>query len=166
MPAATDPARLEPRRGSGAGRAVALVIGSLLALLGVALLVAGGTALWFAHQRDANGDMTGATATASTPTAALASERMTLDGMGGAPSRWTGEVRISVRSTDGAPVFLGIARQGDAADYLAGTAYDRVTVQDGQPYGRHPSVRYHRAVGDLRSLPAPADQGFWTVSAH
>lgn len=155
-----------PQRGVGAGEAVALVAGSLLALLGVAVLVAGGTATWFANQRDSRGYMMGATATASTPTAALVSERMTLTGMPGGRSGRAGTVRVSVHRTDGAPVFVGIARDSDAAAYLAGTAYDRVTLQGGWPYGRHPFARYHRMDGDLRSLPAPADRRFWVASAH
>jgi hypothetical protein len=155
-----------PRRGIGAGRAVALVVGSLLTLLAVAVLVAGGTAAWFANHRDTHGYMTGATATASTSTAALVSEPMTFAGMSGPGSDWVGDVRISVRSTDGTPVFVGVARASDAAAYLAGSAYDRVTVQGEEPYGRrHPWVRYHRMGGDLRSMPTPADQKFWAVSA-
>lgn len=155
-----------PRRGTTAGRAVALVAGSLLALLGVALLVAGGTAAWFANHQDGHGNMMGATVTASTSTAALVSEPMSVAGMRGPRADWAGDVRISVRGTGGAPVFVGIARQHDVAAYLAGTAYDRVTMQSGEPYGRHPGVRQHRADGAVRSLPAPGDQRFWVASAH
>lgn len=161
---ATNPG--PPQRGTRAGKAVALVVGSLLALLGVAVLVAGGTAAWFANHRDSHGYMMGATVTASTSTAALVSERMTIAGMRGHRSDWVGDVRISVRGTDGTPVFVGVARASDAAAYLAGTAYDRVTVQGEDPYGRRPLVRHHRMDGDLRSLPTPADQRFWAASAH
>lgn len=154
-----------PQRGIDAYRAVALVVGSLLALLGVAVLVTGGTAAWFANHRDSHGYMMSEAGTASTRTAALVSQRMTLSGMHDG-SDWVGTVRVSVRGTDGAPVFVGIARESDAAAYLAGTAYDRVSMRGEEPYGRHPWARSQRVDGDLRPLPSPAGQRFWVASAN
>lgn len=156
-----------PPRGVSGGRAVALVIGSLVAVLSIVILVAGGTAAWFANQRDAHGSMMGGTATASTSTAALVSEPMTMGGTHGTRFDWAGDVRVSVQSTDGAPIFVGIARTDDAAAYLAGTAHDRMTVVGGDgPYDHGPRIRHRHVSGALRSLPPPADRGIWVVSAH
>ncbi len=129
-PAAGAPAGTSTTRWTG-GRVTAVVLGSILVLLAVALLGAGGTALVFDRtQRDAAGYlMTGSTAF-STPTYALVSDGY----RAGAAGDWfvardvLGTVRI--RTTSGARVFVGVARASAVDSYLGsvrrevGTRFD------------------------------------------
>jgi hypothetical protein len=105
-----------------AGRIAALVVGSLLVLLSLALLGAGGTGVWAdLTQRDAGYVTTGAHRF-STSGSALATESTHL----GSPGvGWLyspdvlGTVRIRVMPLDSAsPLFAGIGRSADVDRYL------------------------------------------------
>jgi hypothetical protein len=110
-----------------AGRVVALVIGSLLALVSVGLLGAGGTAMWadLSH-RDAAGYVTSDVHGFSTAGSALATDPVELGDPG---ISWLyseivlGEVRIRVKPSDpGSTLFVGIAPTADVDRYLAGVS--------------------------------------------
>ena len=140
-------------------KVVSLVLGSLAALLALGLAI-GGVALLSLHatQRD-DGFYTTSSERFETPTYALTSEQVDL-GAGGVPFDPVDGVRISARSTEGRPVFVGIGRSADVTRYLAGTARDELTDVDFAPFRatleRHPGER----------APAPpAEQTFWAASA-
>jgi hypothetical protein len=142
-----------------------LVLGSLLALVALVLLLAGGALLW-AHgtQRDDNGYFTSGTERLATPTAALTVEDIDLSGISDAPG-WLlpdglGTVRIDARSADGRPLFVGIARAAEVNRYLAGVAHDEVTdvgVGSGTP-------NYRRTPGAARA--ADPSQVHWVARAR
>lgn len=109
-----------------AARVVSLVLGSLLALVSLALLAAGGAATWLDNtQRDAAGYLTSGTHTLSTGAYALTSDRIHL---GSAADIFTaasvlGTVRIRVTPIDPSkPVFVGVAPEATVAHYLAGSS--------------------------------------------
>lgn len=143
-----------------AGRIVALVSGSLLVLVSLALLGAGGTGIWAdATQRDA-GYVTTGTHTFSTSGWALATESTHLGspGVGWLYSPGLlGKVRIRATPLNtGQPLFVGIGRSSDVDRYLAGV--NRTVISDflGDKA---------QAVAGGRPGSAPGAQHFWVASS-
>jgi hypothetical protein len=129
------PSELEPaprrRRGWTGGRITALVLGSLLALISLAVLAAGGVATWADNtQRDSAGYLTTGTRVFATGSYALTSGKVYL-GSGSdpyAPANLLGTVRLRVTPTNPeTPVFVGIARQSAVDRFLAGVSHEDVT---------------------------------------
>lgn len=119
------PAR--PGGGWTAGRVIAVVIGSVLALVSLGLLGGGGTMMWADQALRQDGYVTTGTVTYSTSGSALASERMSM-GWGWLLTGLIGDVRLRVTATSpGTPVFVAIGPAGQVSAYLSGTAYTTVT---------------------------------------
>ena len=99
------------KTGWTAGRVVVVVLGSLAALLGVALVL-GGVALIVAHAsgRDSDGYYTTGTERLATGTYALTAEDIDLGSWGAdaVPKDVLGHVRIRAERPGGRPVFVGI----------------------------------------------------------
>jgi hypothetical protein len=118
----------------GLGRVVAVVLGSLLALIAAALLVAGGVAVVLDQtQRDASGYlMTGAHAY-DTSTYALVSDSYRTGSAGEwiTPRSLLGKVRIETQST--ASVFVGIGPARAVDHYLAGVRREVASRPDAGP---------------------------------
>jgi hypothetical protein len=161
-------ARSGPRtRGPSGGRIAALVAGSLLAVVALALVIGGGALLWGNGQKDEDGYVSTGTHGLHTSTYALATDNLDidLDGAG-----WLldndrlGHVRIQATSHNDKPVFVGIAPTRDVSNYLAQTAHSSVTdVEDG-PFSSF-DVTYRDHGGSVEPV-APAQQRFWAASAH
>jgi hypothetical protein len=155
------------------------VIGALLALLALALLGVGGTALWADRtQRDA-GYVTTDIHDFSTQGSALATESTEL---GSAGLGWLysptllGDVRIRVTPvSSGVPLFVGIGRSTDVDRYLTGVNHtvisefwgDETEAVDGGPAGTPPGtqdfwVASASGPGDQTVERDPAD-GSWSV---
>ncbi len=142
-----------------AGRITALAIGSLLVLLSLCLLGAGGTGLWADRTQRDDGYATTDVHHYSTTGSALATKRTEL---GAAGFGWLyspgilGKVRIRVTPEGSSPpLFVGIGPSADVDRYLAGVKHtviadfwkdDMETVGGGPP----------------RS--APGQQDFWVAS--
>ena len=110
-----------------AGRVIALVIGSLLALVALGLLGGGGTLIWADQALRQDGYVTTGTATYATSGYALASERVGL-GWGWLMTGLVGDVRLRVTAVGpGTPVFVAIGPADRVSAYLSGTAYATVT---------------------------------------
>jgi hypothetical protein len=162
LPEATPPRPEAVSRSSGwtAGRIIAIVVGALLVLLSLALLGAGGTALWADRTQRDGGYVTTDVHEFSTSSSALATVSTEL---GSAGIGWLysptllDEVRIRV--TPASPdlaLFVGIGPSTDVDRYLAGVNHTVITdfweekvetVAGGQP----------------RS--APTTQDFWVASS-
>jgi uncharacterized protein DUF4389 len=155
LAAETPPA--EQPSGGGAGRIALFVVGSIAALLAFAMLV-GGCAIVAVDrtQRDDDGFLMSPTQEFSTSTYAIVSESADIDvgGTDWAVKDFLGTVRI--RSESERPVFVGIARQADAAGYLDAVEHDVVTDFEDEP-------SYSRHTGGAPDTP-PADQTFWATS--
>jgi hypothetical protein len=146
-------------------RVVVIVLGSIVALLGFALLAGAGVLGWaLATQRDDAGYFTTSTERFRTPTAAITSRDIDL----GRPDDWWADrdiatVRIRAEAASGTPIFVGIARDATVARYLAGVPHDEITDVDYDPF--HATYRIHDARG-TRTAAAPTAQRFWVARAQ
>jgi hypothetical protein len=156
-PSAEAPAATQPG-GRGAGRLVLLIVGGIAALLAFAVL-AGGCAIVAVDQtqRDDDGFLMSPTKDFSTSTYAIVSKSADVDlnGADWAVKGFLGTVRI--RSESERPVFVGIAREADAAGYLGSVERDVVTDLDDEPH-------YSRQPGSAPANP-PGEETFWAASA-
>ncbi len=142
-----------------AGRVAALAIGTLLVLVGLALLAAGGTALWADRTQRDGGYVTSGAHEFSTSGSALVTEETEL---GSAGVGWLygpgllGKVRIRVTPRDpSSRLFVGIGRSAAVDRYLTGvgrTVISEFFKERVEPLGG----------GKARS--APATQNFWAAS--
>jgi hypothetical protein len=152
-----------PRR-STAGRIVAIVTGSITALVAIGLLAAGGLALWANGQKDADGYISTGTDHVATSTYALATENLDIDGdipaWVGSADRY-GKVRLTASSRDGKPVFVGIARTSDVSAYLSRSAHAVVTDFSTSPF----RATYSGRSGTRRPA-APGSERIWVASSQ
>jgi len=118
----------DPQVRMSGGRILALVIGIAVTLASVVGLTVGGALAWLDQgRRDTAGFVTSDKVTLSTSGYALTSENLTIDtGSTTLPHRWFGDSRVRVASTDGRPVFVGLASSADVRRYLAGVGYTTV----------------------------------------
>ena len=150
------------RRSSwSAGRIIALVIGSIVGLVSIFVLGAGGTALWAdLTLRDPAGYVTTGGHGFSTAGSALSTIPAELDSPGVGwlySSVLLGNVRIRVTPVNGhSDVFVGIASSSDAERYLSGVNHSVIAefwTDQLQPVDGHTPTA------------APATQDFWVASA-
>ena len=157
-PASEEAVVAAPPARRGARGVVLLVVGSIAALLAFALLVGGCAAVAVDRaQRDDDGFLMSPTEEFSTATYAIVSESadVDVDGPDWVAKDFLGTIRI--RSESERPVFVGIARESDVAEYLGGVEHAVVTEIGHEP-------RYAERQGDAPADP-PADQPFWAASA-
>ena len=143
----------------GPGRVAATALATITALVGVAAIAAGGTALAFDQtQRDASGYLTSNPASYSTGTYALESDSYRATGAG----EWAlardliGTIRIHSLSSH--PTFVGIAPASAAARYLAGVAHAEAGDLGAQ------SGDFHVHPGSAPNS-VPGAQHFWVARA-
>src|SRR4051812_3726487 len=147
-----EPGRTASRR----NRPVPLVIGILLALMGLPLLLGGLGLGWaVATQRDDDGFFSTPTEQLSTQTVALSSEVVNLGNAG--PNDWWADhhlatVRLSARSEGARAVFIGIAPSADVARYLGIASYDEISDLRSDPF-EYSLTR--RGIGGDLSTPPP-----------
>jgi hypothetical protein len=147
-----------------AGRIVAVVAAALVAVLGVGILLAGGTLVW-AHgtQRDSRGYYTSPVVRLDTATSAITAA-VDLDDLPG-DRDWladhpVGTVRIRAESRQERPLFVGIAPTAEVRSWLAGVAHERVRGANFDPF-----VARTALVRGGRIAEPPGEQEFWAVSA-
>jgi hypothetical protein len=149
-----------PAPGWTPGRVVAIVIGSLMALVSIGLLGAGGTALWAElSRRDAEGYVTSDVHTFSTAGSALTTDPVELGDPG---ISWfysgivLGEVRIRVTpSGPDSEMFVGIGPSADVDRYLDGVS--KTVIEDLW------TDRLETSAGGTPGS-APESQDFWVAS--
>ncbi len=159
-----------------------MVAGAVLVLCSLGLLGAGGAALWADTAARHGGYVSLGSETYATSGYAITSDTVELHAAGSgwdAASALFGTVRIQAASTNGAPVFIGIARAPAASRYLAGVGHATVNGVPGSSgwYTEHggaapgvPPARVFiwdaRAAGPgTQTLAWPAHSGTWTVVA-
>ena len=135
------------------------MIGSITALVGLALLASGGAAVWGLTQRDDAGFFTSGTHEFSTSSYALASESLDV---GPDIPGWLedGFATVRVEATSAKPLFLGIGPVVDVERYLADVEHAQITNFEIDPF----SVRYRALDGTAEPAP-PASQNFWRAQA-
>ena len=146
----------------GVGRILLTVLGSVGALVALALLVAA-AALGIAHtQRDANGFFTTSTEPHETTSYALTYESVRVGDVSELPG-WLedrfGAVRVRATSPDGTPLFVGVARTADVERYLGGVAHEQVTDFELAP--RRTETRFSAGGAPPN---APTEEAFWAAS--
>ena len=150
-----------PPSGWTAGRVLAVAGGSLIALLGIALLL-GGLAMVAAHAfaRDDDGYYTSDTELLETDSYAIATDEIDLGtDVDAAPEDLLGTVRVQSESTNGRPAFVGIGPSDDVDAFLSGVAYAELTdFADGKP-------TYEDNPGDAPAGP-PGSEGFWVAQSE
>ena len=152
----------QPGRPWTGGRVAALVLGLILALAFLGALITGLVGLIFDQtQRDADGFVEFGPVEFESNGYAVAAGGLTVDT---SVPGWLqaenviGDMRLQVESTDGAPVFLGVATEDAVAPYLAGMAYDQVR----EITGFDQTVTYTPHTGDAPAT-LPGDQDAWTA---
>jgi hypothetical protein len=139
---------------------VAVVLGSLAALIALALLL-GGAALIGAHAgaRDSDGYYTTGTERLATATYALTVENVDLgsDAADVVPKDILGRVRIRAERPGGRPVFVGIGPEREVDAYLRGVAHAEVDDLD--------PPRYRLSRGGAPRRP-PSAERFWVASTE
>jgi len=143
--------------GGKAGKIALLIVGSIAALLAFGVLV-GGCAIVAVDQtqRDDDGFLMSPNEDFSTSSYAISSESADIDleGAEWAVKGFLGTVRI--RSESERPVFVGIAREADAAGYLDGVEHVVVTDIENEPH-------YSPRAGAAPENP-PGEETFWVAS--
>jgi hypothetical protein len=159
-PTTTPPAPPSERRGWTTARVVALLIASVLGLVSLGFLGAGGVAMWATNtQRDPAGYLTTGTRTFATSSYAVTSDAIDL----GSPSNWVtprgilGTMRIRATSSDPAKsVFVGVAPKAAVETYLAGVEHLVVTNwASGDPRSE--------VISGAAPATSPADAGIWSA---
>jgi hypothetical protein len=154
------PASDTGKTGWTAGRVVVLVLGSIAALLGVALVL-GGVALILAHAsgRDSDGYYTTGTERLATGTYALTAEDIDLGSQAAdaVPEDVLGRIRIRAERPGGRPVFVGIGPEREVDAYIRGVAHAEVDDLD--------PPRYRTTQGGAPRRP-PSDERFWVASTQ
>ncbi len=133
-PTEAGPAEAPPpptRRGWTLWRVITLVTGSIVTLVALGLLAAGGVATWATNsQRDAAGYLTSGSRSFATSGYAVTSDQIDLSGASGSitPSSLLGSVRVQATPTRPAqPVFIGVAPTDSVNSYLSGVDHMTVT---------------------------------------
>jgi hypothetical protein len=157
------PAPPRPSAGATVGRVLAVVVGVLLMLFGLGVGISGGVLLAVNSARDADGYATSPDLTLTTPTAAVVSSDMTIQGTNAWQVRWGdfGTVRVTATAQSQASIFLGVGLASDVDSWLSGTARDEVT----RAWGTANAPDYQRIGGELRALSPPTLQAFWVSQA-
>jgi hypothetical protein len=145
------------------GRVVAIVIGSILGLIGLGLLIVGiaGTVA-YGVARDDDGYFRTDEIHLATTTPAITSDSLDLGGTPGDADWLTDRgdfatVTISLQPAgSGGQLFAGIGPTADVERYLGSVARDRVTDYDDS------TVSYERHDGSATATP-PGDETFWVA---
>ena len=150
------PERKEPRGGGAL-----LIVGVVLAFVGIWLLVVGARGLWSVQGRDSDGFYTSGMEQLATDSHALSSPP---EFSGAGPDvlyarDLLGDVRISGLGTSGNPLFIGIGPADDVAAYLDGVGHDEVRDIEVSPF----AVEYEAHPGGAPAEP-PTAQTFWAGS--
>ncbi len=146
-----------------AGKVIGVIVGAISALVAVGLLVGGIALAWvYGTQRDAEGFIDSPTYELTSSGYAITSTDIDLTAE---PNEWfpSGlfDVRLDVRATDDAPVFVGIGPTAEVGDYLTGVAHSEVSsIGDGRT-----DVTYTIIDGGAPAT-LPAAQSFWAASAE
>lgn len=137
---------------------VAIVIGVLLIIIGLALLVPGGLLLWLDGMADNQGYINTSTRALDSGGYALVTPDVELEFGSGdwIPGDWA--IQIEAESTGDLPLFVGVGPTGAVMEYLNGVAYDTVTNIG---WFSSEGTEYVRAEGGGAPSAPPGQQAFW-----
>lgn len=145
-------------------RTAPTVVGVVAVVLAAILVAAGALALWGESKKGADGYLSTGTERFTTPSRALASERLDVEVD---DKHWIagvedlGDSRLEVTPAGDRPVFAGIAPERDVQAYLAGVDHTLVTDIDSSPF-----TARHRERHGSRTPAPPAEQDIWAASVQ
>jgi hypothetical protein len=143
------------------GRLAAIITGGVVASLATLVLAGGAAFHWLEGEKDADGYYQSSSERLTTGTYALATENLDIDdGLPGGENRW-GKVRFKVRAGDEAPVFVGVARSADVADYLGTSSRATLTDVEVDPF----EADYRESGLNVKPA-APASQSIWAAATE
>ena len=147
-------------KGWSAGRVVAMIVASIVALIGVGLAFGGGALLAVdGRARDDDGYLTSPSEDLETGSFAITAEEIDLstDPAGWAPRELLGTARVTVDGSN--DTFIGIAPADKLNAYLRGVAHSELEeINDGDP-------QYADAAGGP-PRGRPGAQDFWVASSE
>ena len=163
LPEATELRSEAASRASGwtAGRIISIAIGTLLVLVSLVLLGAGGTGVWADRTQRDGGYVTTDVHEFSTSGAALATVSTELGSAGVgwlyAPGLLEDvRIRVTPASTGSPPLFVGIGPSTDVDRYLAGVNHTVITE-----FWEEKT----KTVAGSKPAAAPGTQSFWVASS-
>ena len=142
-----------------ARRVVLIVLGALLAVIGVLAAIGGGALMALFGSNDT---LDSGVQHVSTPTRALVSPAGSIQGISGAQTV-LGSVRLRITATPAAAghqLFLAIGPANAVDRYLRGASYDVATDVSVAPF--HLTLARHRGTA---TPPPPGSQSFWVAKA-
>src|SRR5690348_16766847 len=142
-------------------RLPSFIAATLTGILAAGALTVGVSGLRAQADKDDHGYLTTGSERFTAPTAALSTDNLDLDfgGLTSAGRTALGKLQLHVSSTNGKPVFVGVARTSDVSAYLHGVAH--TTLRDFEIDPFRASYRRHRGASHAT---APARQRFWVAS--
>jgi len=142
--------------GNSKGRTALTVGGAIVGVLGALVVAAGAAVLWETGKSD------GGYITSGTHQFQAASHAIVTDGfkVDSDVPRWlVARTRITATSSDGKPVFIGVARKSEVDAYLANVSRSEIRNLDYSPF----SVTYATR-GGTASPAKPASSSIWAAS--
>jgi hypothetical protein len=144
-----------------AGKIILVIIGSVLALLGLAVMAGGGAALWAKLAiEDEDGYISTGFEPFRSPTYAISSQGLDVVDL---PADFGDYARVRIRAAPGVSgkrLFVGIGPSDLVQGYLSNVAHDEVRDIDIDPFEAH----YDRIAGTAPPR-RPTLENFWVASA-
>ena len=148
-----------------AGKVIALIFGSLFLLVGVVLLIGGGTLVGVDRAfTDADGFLTAPSAVLERDSHAIVGQIYLEDEW---IWWWRDPARAQVRMEGDGSIFLGIGPRDEVEVFLAETSYSEIRDVEFAEYRRRGvwATEYFDHVGDA-APEAPSSQAFWVSTAE
>ncbi|MFC2105501.1 DUF4389 domain-containing protein [Candidatus Bipolaricaulota bacterium] len=145
-----------------AGKVIAAVFGSILALIAVGVLIGGGVLFWAQETlQDDDGFFNSPSYRLEADGYAIVAEEIDLTSYPGDwwPTKVDASARLNVRAGTGQEVFIGIALQEDVDDYLGSVSHSVVR----QLGDRWDDVRLVERSGSAPEI-SPSGAGIWAAS--
>jgi hypothetical protein len=153
------------RRGPDGGKIAGFVATGIVGLIGLVALAGGGALLWLdSAKTDSQGYYTSSPHHFESEGRALVTNDLDIDS-GGADFLFgvdhLADIRLTTTSSDSAtPLFVGIGREQDVAQYLRGVELDEVSDIELDPF----AVTYTQQRGTAVPVP-PVEAGIWAASS-
>jgi len=149
------------------GRIFLIAVYALVLLVGVGLIIGGGTLLWANHfMKDSEGFYTTRSVEVQRDSFAITSYPAEIEIEHIWILDWLKsiEIKLTAKNKDDKGVFVGIAPEQDLKKYLSGVEHDRIDELNlNHPIGK-PEITYRNFPG-TSSPEAPTNRDFWTASA-
>jgi hypothetical protein len=148
---------METATRSSKARTALTAAGATVLVLGAIVVAAGGTVLWQTGKSD-GGYISSGTHRFDTASHAIVTDGVKVDS--DVPRWLIARTRITATSSDGKPVFIGVAHKRDVDAYLANVSRSQIRNLEYSPF----AVDYAHHAG--AALPArPASRSIWAASA-